>query len=71
MQKIVAGRIYNTDTATEIANFVVGYDTGDFGYVDETLYKTRKGAFFLAGTTGAYGRFARQAYPGSGISAGC
>lgn len=51
MKKIISGKRYDTDTAEEIA----ALDNGGYGDCVETLYKTKKGAYFLyenGGTTG-------------------
>jgi hypothetical protein len=53
MKQIINGKTYNTATATEIAEWDNGLHYGDFGWCEETLYKTTKGAFFLLGRGGA------------------
>jgi hypothetical protein len=49
MKKIIDGKRYNTETAEEIANYENTWNCQDFGYYSETLYKTKKGAYFLYG----------------------
>lgn len=51
MTQIIDGKVYDTETATELANDSYSYP-GDFDYWDETLYRTEKGAYFLAGEGG-------------------
>lgn len=47
MKKIIDGKLYNTETATFIAEWDNGLNFTDFNYVDKTLYQTQKGNFFL------------------------
>lgn len=56
MKKIIDGKTYNTETATRIGNRSSSYP-GDFRYVDEDLYITKKGTFFLAGEGGAMSKY--------------
>ena len=53
MKKIIEGKTYNTDTATELGHYWNGLSTSDFHNVSEWLYMTKKGAFFLHGRGGA------------------
>lgn len=59
MKKVVNGKVYNTDTAEEVANYSNGLGGRDFRNVDESLYKTKKGAWFLAGEGGPMTKYAR------------
>lgn len=62
MIRIVDGRRYNTDTAEELCILPHGRGyPGDFGYENTSLFRTQKGAFFLAGEGGALTRWARPA----------
>lgn len=57
MKKIIDGKVYNTDTATKIGEWSYGR-YGDINYVEEVLYKTKKGAFFIyyeGGANTSYG----------------
>jgi hypothetical protein len=47
MKKVIDGKLYNTETAHEIASD--SQHPSDFRYRAETLYQTRKGAWFLYG----------------------
>ena len=53
MKKIVNYKMYNTDTATEVASYCNGYSCGDFRHLEETLYRKKTGEFFLDGSGGA------------------
>ena len=57
MKKTINGLTYNTDTAAEIAANSNGHYRNDFAYCEETLYKTKKGNFFLFGTGGAMSKY--------------
>jgi hypothetical protein len=49
MKAITGGKRYDTETARHIANWKNGLGTGDFKNVNEDLYRTKSGSFFLAG----------------------
>lgn len=66
MKKIIDGKLYNTDTATRLADWDNGYGGGDLDYCEETLYRTKKGAYFLYGCGGARSSYSR--YYGDGNS---
>jgi len=57
MKKIIDGKTYNTQTADRIANWSNGLGSRDFRNCDETLYKTKKGAWFIYGFGGAMSRW--------------
>ncbi|WP_284537600.1 hypothetical protein [Pleomorphomonas sp. T1.2MG-36] len=48
--------MYDTDTADRVCGIDIG-SRSDFRYEDTTLYRTQKGAFFLAGEGGALSRW--------------
>lgn len=56
MKRIIDGKRYNTETATEITSREHGY-YNDFHHYSETLYRTRKGAFFLHGEGGPLSKY--------------
>jgi len=60
MKKIIDGKIYNTETAQKIAFATSDYPRGDFKDYSETLYRTKKGAFFLAGEGGPMTRWGKS-----------
>lgn len=47
MKKIIDGKVYNTETAALLGEWSNGYSNGDFNYVEENLYQTKKGQYFL------------------------
>ena len=53
MKKIIAGKTYNTDTATKLGHYWNGLSDYDFHNVSEWLHVTKKGAYFLCGEGGA------------------
>ena len=64
MKKIIDGKLYNTETAKAIGS-AWDYPQGDFRHFDETLYKSRKGRFFLAGKGGPMTHYSRRCSDGS------
>jgi len=59
MKKVIDGKVYNTETAEEVHNWSNHYYRNDFGYCEETLYKTKKGNYFLYGEGGAMSKYSR------------
>jgi len=57
MKKVIDGKCYNTETAEECARWSNDLSTNDFHYCSETLYRTRKGTYFLFGKGGAASRY--------------
>lgn len=60
MKAIISGKIYNTETATLIHAWDNGYSYGDLHHCSISLYRTHKGAYFLAGEGGPGSIFARK-----------
>lgn len=58
--KIIDGKRYNTETATEVASYWNGLSTSDFRNLSETLYRTPKGAWFIVGSGGAMTTYAES-----------
>jgi len=58
MKKIIDGKRYDTATATLLGEDSGGGGPSDFNYFDEALYRTAKGAYFLAGEGGALTKYA-------------
>lgn len=52
MQKIINRKLYNTETAEWVGSYSNMYDTGNFHYYNEKLYrkKTVNGFFMVKGT---------------------
>lgn len=55
MKKIINGKVYNTETAECIAD--EGKSLCNFYSTSESLYRTKKGAFFIYGESSAGGRY--------------
>lgn len=50
MKKVIEGKLYNTETAQELGYVEpAGYNSSDFNYFRETLYRTKSGKYFLHG----------------------
>ena len=60
MKKVIDGKVYNTETATQIANWDNGCYGGDFSACEETLYVTKNGTYFVHGEGGAMSRWSRS-----------
>ena len=59
MRAIIDGKRYDTDAALKVAAFSKGYDTRSFSYYEEGLYRTTRGAWFLAGRGNGLSPYAR------------
>jgi hypothetical protein len=70
MKRIIEGKMYNTETAEEIADWDNGLNRSDFGRTQETLYRTKKGAWFLCGRGGALSRWSQPSGNGRANGAG-
>lgn len=60
MKKVINSKIYNTATATLLHYWDNGCYRNDFGYCEEELYRTVKGAYFIAGSGGPMSRYAES-----------
>lgn len=60
MKQIINGKMYNTETATEVASWWNGYSRRDFKFCEETLYLKRTGEFFLYGEGGAMSKYSES-----------
>lgn len=62
MKAIIDGKRYNTDTAKPVfdCGSPAGMSYGDFGWWGGTVYRTKGGAYFLAGEGNAASRFAER-----------
>ena len=56
MKKVIARKVYNTETAELIATYTSG-ECGGLDYMEEQLYKTEKDAYFLYGYGGPLSRY--------------
>lgn len=59
MKRVIDGKAYNTETATEIADYSNDLGSGDFRNISESLYITTKGNFFLAGEGGPMTKYSQ------------
>ena len=57
MRRVINGKVYDTQTADTVVNLDNDLSGSDFNFQRISLYRTKKGVFFIAGTTGAFGRF--------------
>lgn len=60
MKKIISNRLYDTDTAREIASNSHGEGPRDFRYYSETLFRKKTGEYFLYGHGGPNSRYAES-----------
>jgi hypothetical protein len=60
MIQIIDGKRYNTETATEVDDYSNGLGRNDFRCVEETLYLTKKGAWFIRYWGGAMTEYAES-----------
>lgn len=60
MKQVIDGKLYNTDTAEKIHNDWNGHERNQFEYCEETLYKTKKGKWFLWGDGGAMSKYSTK-----------
>ncbi|MFW6100812.1 MAG: hypothetical protein ACOC90_05445 [Bacteroidota bacterium] len=60
MKAIIDGKRYNTETAEKIVLWSNGLMYSDFGHLEETLYRTKKGNYFLHGGGGPKTKYAVQ-----------
>lgn len=59
MKKVIEGKLYNTETAEELASWHNGCSYNDFNYCREVLYRTKKGNYFIYGEGGAMSKYSR------------
>jgi hypothetical protein len=60
MKKIINGSRYDTDKAECIATASSGHYTTDFAYWEESIYRTPRGRWFVAGEGGPMSRYSRS-----------
>ena len=61
MKKIIGGKLYDTETAKEIASTCHGDGPRDFRYYTETLFRKRTGEYFLYGEGGPASPYRKEA----------
>jgi len=62
MKKIIEGVVYNTETAELLAENWNGCDRSNFHFLNEGIYRTKKGRYFLFGEGGAASKYAKNGY---------
>ena len=63
MREVINGKVYDTKTAQQVCDITpLGLVNGrrDFTWEDTRLYRTAKGAFFIAGEGGPRSRWAQS-----------
>jgi hypothetical protein len=67
MEEIIDGKRYDTEAdGTEIlSSWRNSYHPGDFHYYEESLYVTKRGNYFIAGSGGALSKYSRSCGNGS------
>lgn len=58
MKKVIAGSKYDTDTAQLLGTWTNGY-IDDFEAIEESLYRTKAGKYFLHGVGGPKSRYGK------------
>lgn len=69
MKKIIKGKVYDTDTATFLAEYDSGHGVTDFKHYAEELYQKKTGEYFIYGEGGPASRYS-QACPTGGWDGG-
>lgn len=57
MKQVIYGKLYDTEKASELASWSNGYSSQDGRWVEETLYRTVKGNYFIFGRGGWLSRY--------------
>jgi hypothetical protein len=58
MKKVINAKVYNTETATKVHEWSNNLSYQDFNAIEETLYLTKKGRYFIEYFGGAATRYA-------------
>lgn len=58
MKKIIKNKVYDTETAKECGTYANTYDTRNFGFCQETLYKKKTGEYFIYGKGNVFSKYA-------------
>lgn len=69
MKRIIRGRLYDTETAREVAEWS-DRAPGDFRHVEEVLFRKRTGEYFLHGYGGPMTRYGERERYGDGVGYG-
>lgn len=65
MQRVINRKLYDTESAEQIARYARNTDQRDFNYFVETLYKTEDGEYFLHGRGGPNTKYSRRVNGGT------
>jgi hypothetical protein len=60
LKAIINAHVYNTETADVVCDVSYGWSGSDLDWHETTLYRPKKGAFFLAGKGGPRSMWAEQ-----------
>ena len=60
MKKIINKKLYNTETSERLHAWDNGCYGSDFQACEESLYKTLRGAYFIAGSGGPLSKYAKS-----------
>lgn len=61
MKKVIDGKMYDTSTAKKLGEWTNGERYADFNYLEESLYRTKAGRYFIYGNGGAMTKYAESA----------
>lgn len=65
MEKVIDGLLYDTESAGEVAEWSNGHEPNGAHRVDETLYRTPNGRWFVHGRGGGLSRYSESVAGGS------
>ena len=69
MKRVIDRKLYDTETAEQIAQYAPITDRGDFNFLCETLYRSEDGECFLHGEGGPKTKYAKRCSGGTTGSA--
>lgn len=69
MKRIINGKRYDTSTAEQVGEYCNGFRLHDWHWLEEKLYRTPKGAYFLHGEGGGLSEY-RSGARGTGWTNG-
>lgn len=70
MKRVINGKMYNTDTAEEVAAWDNGIYGRDFRTCEKRLFLTKKGQYFVAGSGGPMSEYAERCGSSTGGGSG-
>jgi hypothetical protein len=60
MKQVINGKLYDTESAEQLAKYAPVKDRQDFNFLKEVLYKTEKGSYFIHGQGGPKTKYAKK-----------